>query len=51
MEYACAVWDAGLTSTQVGAVEAVQRRAARMVDNVRRTDRTTSTTQPVKQLD
>ena len=51
MEYACAVWDAGLTSTQVGAVEAVQRRAARMVHDVRRTDRTTSTTQLVKQLD
>ena len=51
LEYASAVWDASLTATQERSLEAVQRRAARMVNNIRRTDHTTSTTQLISDLD
>ena len=50
-EYASAVCDASLTATQERSLEAVQRRAARMVNNIRRTDHTTSTTQLISDLD
>jgi hypothetical protein len=43
MEYASASWDM-LTNTQELQLEAVQRRAARMVNNIRPTDRTSSIT-------
>ena len=51
LEYASAVWDTSLTATQERSLEAVQRRAARMVNNIRRTDHTTSTTQLISDLD
>ena len=44
LEYACTAWDAGLTKTQTSDLENVQRRAARMVRNIPRSDWTTSTT-------
>ena len=51
LEYACTVWDASLTTTQEQSLEAIQRRSARMVHNIRRTDHTTSTTQLIADLE
>ena len=51
MEYSCSVWDSNLTTTQKSSLEAIQRRAARMVHNIKRTDHTTSTTQLIKDLE
>ena len=45
LEYASTVWDPTLTTTQSNALEAIQRKAARLVNNISRTDRTTSTTE------
>ena len=49
LEYACCSWDS-LTSTQETSLEAVQRRAARFVCGVRRSDRKTSVTGLVHSL-
>jgi hypothetical protein len=49
LEYAAASWDS-LTQTQEKDLEAVQRRAARLVGNIPRTDRTTSITELVHSL-
>ena len=38
LEYACTAWDAGLTKTQTSDLENVQRRAARMVRSIPRSD-------------
>ena len=50
LEYSSTVWDGSLTQTQATKLEAVQRRAARTVYNIPRTDHKTSTTQLVDQL-
>ena len=50
LEYAATVWDGSLTQTQAVKLEAVQRRAARTVYNIPRTDHQTSTTQLIDQL-
>ena len=50
VEYSSTVWDGGLTLTQSRNIEAIQRRAARLVHNIRCTDRTTSTTKLVEKL-
>ena len=50
LEYAATVWDGSLTQTQAVKLEAVQRRAARTVYNIPRTDHQTSTTQHISQL-
>ena len=50
MGYAATVWDGSLTQTQAVKLEAVQRRAARTVYNIPRTDHQTSTTQLIDQL-
>ena len=50
LEYAATVWDGSLTQTQAAKLEAVQRRAARMVYNIQKTDHQTSTTQLIDQL-
>ena len=44
LEYACAVWDAAIPKTQSSQLEADQQRAARTVNNIKRTDHTISTT-------
>ena len=49
LEYACAVWDAVIPKTQSSQLEAVQRRAAQTVNNIKRTDHTTSTTKLIKE--
>ena len=49
LEYASSAWDS-LTQTQETSLEAVQRRAARLVCGIRRSDRTTSVTGLVKRL-
>lgn len=49
MEYASASWDQ-ITKTQGDELEAVQRRAARMVNNLRPTDRTTSVTDLISSM-
>ena len=41
LEYASAAWDS-ITDTAAGKLEAIQRRGARFVGNLKRTDRTTS---------
>jgi hypothetical protein len=50
LEYASGAWDS-LTKTQEVELEAVQRRAARLVCNIGRTDRQTSTTGLLQKLD
>ena len=49
LEYASSAWDA-LTQTQETSLEAVQRRAARLVCGIRRTDRKTSVSGLVQRL-
>ena len=51
VEYSSTVWDGSLTNTQTNSIEAIQRRAARMVCNIKRTDHTTSTTQLLEHLE
>ena len=51
VEYSSTVWDGSLTNTQANSIEAIQRRAARMVCNIKRTDHTTSTTQLLEHLE
>ena len=50
LEYSSTVWDGSLTQTQATKLEAVQRRAARTVFNIPRTDHRTSTTQLIDHL-
>ena len=50
LEHSSTVWDGSLTQSQATKLEAVQRRAARTVYNIPRTDHKTSTTQLVDQL-
>ena len=49
LEYASSAWDS-LTQTQETSLEAVQRRAARLVCGIRRTDRKTSVSGLVQRL-
>ena len=49
LEYAAGAWDS-LTKTQEKTLEAVQRRAARLIYNISRTDHTTSTTNLLSNL-
>ena len=49
LEYASASWDS-VSDTAAGRLEAVQRRAARLVCGIRRTDRKTSTTSLLQKL-
>ena len=49
LEYASTAWDS-ITDTHANRVEAVQRRAARMICGIRRTDHKTSTTSLLQQL-
>ena len=51
VEYASTVWDGQLTKTQSTKIEAIQRRAARNVFNIPRTDHQTSTTKLLEDLD
>ena len=51
LEYSSSVWDGSLTKTQQTKIEAVQRRAARTVNNISRTDHTTSTTKLIEDLE
>ena len=51
LEYSASVWDGSLTATQSTSIEAVQRRAARAVYNIPRTDHKTSTSGLLEQLD
>lgn len=51
LEYASTVWDSYLTSTQTKQLEDVQRRGARMVNNIPRTDHVTSTTALINNLE
>ena len=50
LEYSSTVWDSSLTSTQSKQLESIQRKAARMVHCVPRTDHTTSTTALIADL-
>ena len=50
-EYCSTVWDRNLTATQANSIEAIQRRAARLVNNIKRTDHVTSTTKLVEDLE
>ena len=50
LEYASGAWDS-LTKTQEKNIEAVQRRAARLIFNISRTDHTTSTTKLLQDLE
>ena len=50
LEYSSTVWDGSLTQTQATKLEAVQRRAARTVHNIPRTDHHTSTSQLINKL-
>lgn len=45
------MWDGALTNTQINSIEAIQRRAARLVRNVKRTDHITSTTKVLEDLE
>lgn len=49
LEYASGAWDS-LTENLAGMIEKVQRRAARVVGGLRRTDRTTSVTKLLSEL-
>ena len=49
-EYASASWDS-VSDTAASRLEAVQRRAARLICGIRRTDRKTSTTSLLQKLD
>ena len=51
LEYSSTVWDSSLTCSQEQQLEAVQRRAARTVHNIKRTDRVTSTTALINSLE
>ena len=51
LEYSSSVWDGSLTQTQSNRLEAVQRRAARTVFNIPRTDHTTSTSSLIEKLE
>lgn len=50
-EYSSTVWNGNLTVTQANSIEAIQRRMARLVFFIKRTDRTTSTTKLLEQLE
>ena len=50
-EYCSTVWDGNLTTTQENSIEATQRRAARLVNNMKRTDYVTSTTALIGDLE
>ena len=50
LEYASASWDS-VSDTAASRLEAVQRRAARLICGIRRTDRKTSTTSLLQKLD
>ena len=50
LEYASSSWDSA-SDTAVSRLEAVQRRAARLICGIRRTDRKTSTTSLLQKLD
>lgn len=50
LEYACTTWDAGLTKGQTDDLERIQRRAARTVKNIPRTDWITSTSGIIQEL-
>ena len=49
LEYACGSWDS-LTKTQEGELEALQRGAASLIYNIKRTDYKTSTTNLLSEL-
>lgn len=51
LEYSSTVWDGNLTKAQATKIESIQRKAARIVNNIPRTDHTTSTTQLIKELE
>ena len=51
VEYASTVWDGQQTKTQSTKIEAIQRRTARNVFNIPRTDHQTSTTKLLEDLD
>ena len=50
-EYSSSVWDGSLIKTQHTKIEAIQKRAARTVSNIPRTDHTTSTTKLIEDLE
>ena len=51
LEYACAVWDPAISMTQSSQLEAVQRRAAWTVNNIKYTDHTSSTTKLINDVE